>query len=379
MTVATIVRAAGAATLAFGLITVGTVSAGAAEPPETELVTYSWSHTAHLASFNFAASDPLATYECSLTAPDQAPAWTGCSGRSSTQYSALAVGDYLFRVRARTADGVDPTPAWRVFNIGVDAIAPETTLTTTAKTTSRDATFTFTATEPGTFECLLRTNGKQTSGYTPCTSPVVYEGLGDATYEFTVRAVDLHGEYDRDGARHTWLLDATPPETLFYTPTVEGSSASFPFGSAEGAAQCRLTGPSRAHGWRDCASPTKYTGLVPGRYVWAVRAYDRHGNVDQTPAAHTWQVLPTTGRVGGTRTVQQGRTARFTLSSPHQGATFQCKLDAGPWKSCGSPHKVRTDNLKASKSGVTHVLLARARVNGLTDTTPASKEFRVIS
>ena len=378
MAVATIVRTAGAAALALGLTTTGTVSAGAAESPETELVTYSWSHTAHLATFNFASSDPLATYECSLTGPDQTPAWTGCSGRSSTQYSSLAVGDYLFRVRARNADGVDPTPAWRLFNIGVDAIAPETTLVTTAKTTSRDATFTFTSTEPGTFECLLRINGKQASGYTPCTSPVVYEGLADATYEFTVRAVDVHGEYDRDGARHTWLLDATPPETLFYPPTIEGSSASFPFSSAEGAAQCSLTGPSQAHGWRDCASPTKYAGLDPGRYVWSVRAYDRHGNVDQTPGTHAWKVLPTTNEVSGTRTVERGRTARFRLSSPHPGATFQCKLDKGRWRSCTSTHKVRTDRLEASERGVRHVLLARARVNGLTDTTPARMEFRVI-
>jgi len=351
--------------------------ASAAGPPETTLWTYTWSHTAHLADFTFTSSDPAATFQCSLTAPAEPASWTACTYPGSIQYAGLAVGDYLFRVRAVGAGGVDPTPAARQFNIGVDDVHPVTTLATTARTTSRDAVFTFASSEPGTFECRLRTNNRGSDLYEPCSSPVVYSGLADAQYEFTVRAIDLHGEYDRKGAQHTWLLDATPPETSFSAGSIDGSDASFGFVSPEGRSQCMLTGPSQAHDWRDCTSPTRYAGLTPGTYTWQVRAYDRHGNVDATPGTQTWQVAPTTGKVRGTRTVRRGGVATFRLSSPHAGARYSCRLDKGAWRSCKKTHRVRTGTLKASARGTRHVLSVRVTVAGVTDPTPVRKVFRV--
>ena len=378
MSVRTSVRGLAASSASVALLATALVSsATAAVEPETELITYTWSHTAHLASFTFGSPDPEATFECSLTAPGEPASWTGCLGAAATQYGSLAAGDYLFRVRAVTASGVDATPASRQFNIGIDEVHPVTSLSTTARTTARDATFTFTSSEPGTFECRFLTGGKGRLSYEPCTSPVVYSGLADAQYEFTVRAIDTHGEYDRDGARHTWLLDATPPETSFTTGRIDGSNASFGFGSPEGTSQCTLTGPSQSHAWKDCASPTKYAGLAPGSYTWQVRAHDRHGNVDPTPGAQSWQVLPRTGKVTGVRTVTRGSVATFRLSSPHAGARFSCKLDRGRWTSCRKTHRVRTGKLKASARGAKHVLRVRATVAGVTDATPAKKVFRV--
>ena len=138
-----------------------------------------------------------------------------------------------------------------------------------------------------------------------------------------------------------------------------------------------LTGPSQAHDWRDCTSPTRYAGLTPGTYTWQVRAYDRHGNVDATPGTQTWQVAPTTGKVRGTRTVRRGGVATFRLSSPHAGARYSCRLDKGAWRSCKKTHRVRTGTLKASARGTRHVLSVRVTVAGVTDPTPVRKVFRV--
>lgn len=49
--------------------------------------------------------------------------------------------------------------------------------------------------------------------------------------------------------------------------------------------QCRLTGPSQAHGWQACTSPRTYTGLADspaGSYAFSVRALDSDDH-DTTP------------------------------------------------------------------------------------------------
>jgi Ca2+-binding RTX toxin-like protein len=47
-----------------------------------------------------------------------------------------------------------------------------------------------------------------------------------------------------------------------------------------------------------CSSPASYSGLAPGRHTFRVRAVDRAGNVDPSPAERSWSVAaaPTTSR-----------------------------------------------------------------------------------
>jgi hypothetical protein len=346
--------------------------------PDTRLTTYSWSHTAHLATFNFDSPDDSATFECSLTHPGQAAEWGACRYPTSTQYASLEVDDYLFRVRAVTAAGADPTPASRLFNIGVDTVPPVTSLTTTARTTSRDAVFHLASNEPGTFECRLRVSGKGSWDFAPCTTPVTYSGLGDGTYEFVARAIDAHGEYDVEGARHTWLLDATAPETSFSAGSFDGRDASFGFGTSDGSAQCTLVGPSQAHDWKTCTSPTRYVDLAPGAYEWSVRGEDRHGNVDPTPGSQSFEVRPAPAKVKGPKAVRRGAVARFRLSSPDAGVTYECKLDRGRWKKCRPTHRIRTSRLKATPRGAKHVLRVRTLAGHVVTDTVTRRVFRVV-
>ena len=85
--------------------------------------------------------------------------------------------------------------------------------------------------------------------------------------------------------------DTTPPETAISsgpTGTVSVRNASFAFSSSERRAtfQCRLDGAAFAA----CTSPKVYSGLADGPHRFEVRARDRAGNLDPTPAIRDWTI-----------------------------------------------------------------------------------------
>jgi Ca2+-binding RTX toxin-like protein len=84
-------------------------------------------------------------------------------------------------------------------------------------------------------------------------------------------------------------------------------------------------------------------------------------------------VVPETSKISGKKTWAKPAVAKFGFSSPTAGATFQCKLDKGKWKTCTSKHKVKTKKLKTGK----HTLRVRAVLAGTVDPTPSVKKFKV--
>lgn len=89
-------------------------------------------------------------------------------------------------------------------------------------------------------------------------------------------------------------LDATAPETgIGEGPAAisQETTATFDFGGGD-----VLSGVARFECSLDdvpfaaCSSRLTLTGLAPGAHVFAVRAVDRAGNVDATPALHHWRV-----------------------------------------------------------------------------------------
>lgn len=88
------------------------------------------------------------------------------------------------------------------------------------------------------------------------------------------------------------LTDRTPPQTRIVSgpPRVTfKTQAKFRFASTEGQShfQCKLDKKK----WRACANPFKRS-VKPARHLFKVRAIDRFGNVDPTPAQFGWRVKP---------------------------------------------------------------------------------------
>jgi len=89
--------------------------------------------------------------------------------------------------------------------------------------------------------------------------------------------------------------DKAPPQTRIVSgpPRVTyKTKAKFRFASSEGQShfQCKLDKKK----WHGCANPFR-PSVKPGRHLFKVRAIDRFGNVDPTPARFGWRVKPISG------------------------------------------------------------------------------------
>jgi hypothetical protein len=169
----------------------------AADAPDTTISSGPTNPSAtNSAQFVFSGSATTAAFECSL----DNGVYTPCA--SPTSYSDLSKGSHTFRVRAIDGRGLpDLTPA--EFTWSINAVQPDATITgkPTNPTTERTATFTFAGDATATrFECSL-----DGSAYATCTSPQVYNNLGNGEHTFLVRAVDSGGK--RGAAdRYTWTV-----------------------------------------------------------------------------------------------------------------------------------------------------------------------------
>lgn len=85
----------------------------------------------------------------------------------------------------------------------------------------------------------------------------------------------------RDTAAPNTRIVSGPPRSTYKT------KAKFRFASSEAQSrfECRLDGKS----WRACSNPVRRR-VKPGKHVFKVRAIDRFGNVDPTPARFGWRV-----------------------------------------------------------------------------------------
>ena len=302
---------------------------------------------------------------------------SGASGTGSSPAAGLVRGsDGNFY---GTAEGGGANSIGTIFRVNLslptDGTAPETTILTNpvALTNSTSATFTFTSTEAGTFECKL-----DSGSFAACSSPQTYNGLSEGNHSFQVRAKDLAGNTDQTPASFSWMIDIIPPATTITAnppATTNSTSATFEFTSTEAGSTfaCNLDGA----GFTTCASPQSYNSLAGGNHNFQVRAIDAAGNFDTTPASYNWTI--TTGDITPPETtitvkpqiVTSGTNAIFEFTSNETGA-FACSLDGSPLIACTSP---TTYNSLASGSHSFQV--AATDLAGNTDPTPASYTWTI--
>ncbi|HEY5709010.1 MAG TPA: hypothetical protein VIS51_06415 [Solirubrobacterales bacterium] len=169
-------------------------------------------------SVTFTFDSPLdGGFQCRLDSTDPGD-WIPCTSPQS--YTSLADGPHRFEVRALNRPGhPDPTPS--VASFTVETEPPETTLAEAPSGTidASSASFAFTSSEPGTFECRL--DSTDPGDWLPCTSPQSYPSLAEGLHTFEVRAVNEVGDADPTPASASFTVDTTPPEaTISAVPSV---------------------------------------------------------------------------------------------------------------------------------------------------------------
>jgi hypothetical protein len=170
-------------------------------PPAGSLV---GAGTVHF-GFHSDKTDAPIEFQCAL----DSDTFAACSGAGIDDLTSLPTGSHTLQVRAVFTASIDGSqhagPAVsRTFT--VDATPPDTTIAAGpsdgASTTDTSATFTFTATEPGSsFRCSL-----DAAAQASCTSPVTLNSLTPGTHTFSVAAVDALGNVDPTPATRSWTV-----------------------------------------------------------------------------------------------------------------------------------------------------------------------------
>jgi len=153
----------------------------------------------------------------------------------------------------------------------------------------RQPSIEFSANRPVTFSCRVDGGAPQ-----PCSSPwVVPTPLADGPHGIAVSGVDIAGREGSSGSV-AFEIDATAPRTSFAKRPPKrlrvlrrSARAIFRFRSNEAGSTflCKVDrGP-----WRSCPRKVARRFGV-GRHTMRVRARDRAGNVDQTPAVYRFRV-----------------------------------------------------------------------------------------
>jgi RHS repeat-associated protein len=143
-----------------------------------------------------------------------------------------------------------------------------------------DVSFSFTATEVATFECSM-----DGAAYSACSSPKEYKNLTEGSHTFKVRATDLAGNQDSTPAERTFEV-FDPPETTITSPQSSYTShetwpITFSADETGSTFKCKLdTGI-----FATCTSPYSLPDpLGAGWHTFEVKATDKDGNTDPTPA-----------------------------------------------------------------------------------------------
>ncbi|MDQ3889734.1 MAG: Ig-like domain-containing protein, partial [Actinomycetota bacterium] len=188
----------------------------------------------------------------------------------------------------------------------VDATAPSSpTLDSTPSdpASATAASFRFSGGESGlAFLCQL-----DTAGFSPCSSPQSYSGLGEGEHRFQVKARDAPGN-ESAPASFSWTIDATAPLVTLTAPA-DGSATSdrtttfagragtatgdaalvrvkvYAGASANGSPLATLSATREADG-----SYSASTSLVPGTYTAQTEQSDAAGNVGRS-SANTFTIV----------------------------------------------------------------------------------------
>ncbi|WP_240357922.1 Ig-like domain-containing protein [Myxococcus vastator] len=353
------------------------------EAPDTVIVSGPTSPTnATSATFELAANEAGSTFECSV----DGATYAACA--SPVTFQGFAEGEHTLWVRAVDGAGnVDASPATYTWTVDLTPPAAPVIVSPTSGAVLDDGTVTLTGTAQGAVSVHVTLGGTtygpiavDGSGNWSFTPPV---SLGDDTYTAVVTATDSAGN-ESAPASVTFTVDTSAPDTAIDSgpeALTNETFASFVFSSNESPVtyECSLDGAA----FTACTAQAQFGPLADGSHTLAVRAVDAAGNVDGTPATHTWEVdteapavaitFPASGEVLDTATVTYTGTAEphstvvvvvdgNTVGTVEADASGQWTLPVDTTLAEG-PHTVSvtaTDEAGNSSDAVTHTFTVDA-------------------
>ncbi len=293
-------------------------------------------------TFTF-GSETGATFECSI---DTGTAVFGpCSGAGThTPGSPLPDGSRTFRVRATDQAG-NQAVATHGFQVDTTAPqAPELSATVPPSPANDNLPEIFGSAPAGTTIRLY--SGADCSGSPLATVPAAQLETGitvtvadNSTTSFRVTATTTAENTSECSEALSYLEDSASPNTeIKASPAalVNVTNAGFSFtgddtgGSGVAFFECRHDS-TEVSAWKPCTSAQEYTALAEGSHEFEARAIDQAGNVDGSPAAHSWQIdiaPPTVSIDSGPTGPTNNPSPIFTFGS-EAGAGFECSIDAG--------------------------------------------------
>lgn len=246
--------------------------------------------------------------------------WDGTTKTGDNEAAPLPNGTYWIKLSVQKALGEEGDPAhWESwtspsFNLQRPPLpAPSVTSPESGSfDTDGDVTVSGSAGPGETVEVFDAgtSQGKTTASSTGAWSRALTE-VDDGSHAYTAIASNASGQVSPPSAAVTVTVDTAAPDTTIDSgPSgpVNVPSASFAFSSPEMGTtfECSLEGEPFAR----CDPPKDYAGLSDGERTLRVRAVDRAGNEDPTPASRTWNV--DTSAPSGTVAIVEGAYAKST-------------------------------------------------------------------
>jgi len=326
------------------------------------------------AFFSFSGNDALsgiAKYSCRLNSG----AYQDCT--SPLSYAGLLEGNHKFEVIAVDKAGNSSAP--QSANWVIDMTEPSLSFTKTPPliTNSRLGDFAFVGVDNNIaiskFDCSL-----DGAAFASCTSPRSFPNLAEGSHTFQVRGYD---EVNNVSApiSFQWVIDVTPPVvTITSGPNGLGNQPSANFqwtavdvGSGVKSVECRIDGAA----YMPCAATgAVFNNLASGAHTLDVRATDMAGN--SAVASRTWTIdliVPTVTILTGPPAYTRFTDAEFTFVGQDANgiAGYECRVDAGAYAACSSPHVARS----LAEGG--HIFFVRARDNAGNMSQPASHSWTI--
>lgn len=233
----------------------------------------------------FTTSDNIAvaTVECRL----DSGAYASCTSPFAT--GTLSEGIHNVYVRATDTAGNITTQSVSFTVDTTGPAAPTIMSGPTGTVATANASFTFTAAEPGgSLQCQI-----DGGGWTTCTSPASYSSLTNGSHTFSVRQLDAAGNTGSVASR-SWTVDTVPPAAPSITSPVDGGATddSTPLfsGNAEANSTVRLYRDGSLIGSTTADANGDWTitpgsPIADGTYDFTATATDSVGNLSATSSA----------------------------------------------------------------------------------------------